>query len=58
MFVRDWALQQWEEGEQVQLQAQLPALKKQLREQRALEEHLLAAQAQQEESDGAIFEER
>ncbi|KAI0711392.1 cyclin-like protein [Earliella scabrosa] len=58
VFVRDWALQQWEEGEQVQLQAQLPALKKQLREQRALEEHLLAAQAQQEESDGAIFEER
>ncbi|KAI0747008.1 cyclin-like protein [Daedaleopsis nitida] len=58
LFVRDWALQRWEENTQVPLSAQLPQLKEQIREQRALEEQLLAAQVQQNESDGAVFEER
>ncbi len=56
MFVRDWALQMWEESTQVSLQTQLPFLKQGIREQRAIEEHMLAAQ--QEGSEGALFKER
>ncbi|KAI0765312.1 cyclin-like protein [Fomes fomentarius] len=56
VFVRDWALQMWEESTQVSLQTQLPLLKQGIREQRAMEEHMLAAQ--QEGSEGALFKER
>ena len=57
VFVRDWALEHWPEGSQVSLQTLLPALKQLIREQRAMEEHMLAAQ-EQDGSEGAVFEER
>ncbi|KAI0702047.1 cyclin-like protein [Cerioporus squamosus] len=58
VFVRDWALERWNESAQVSLQTELPVLKQMIREQQALEEHMLAAQAQENGSDGAVFEER
>ncbi len=58
VFVREWALQRWEEGSQVSLETELPALKELIREQRAMEEQMLAAQAAQEQgdSDGEVFQ--
>ena len=58
VFVRDWALERWTEGSLVSLQTELPVLKQLIREQQALEEHMLAAQEQENGSDGAVFEER
>ncbi|KAI0659364.1 cyclin-like protein [Cubamyces menziesii] len=59
VFVRDWALERWEEGTQVDLQAELPALKQIIQEQRALEEAALAAHANGvDDSDGEVFQER
>ncbi len=55
VFVRDWALERWNEGAQVSLQTELPVLKQLIREQQALEEHMLAAQAQENGEDGAMF---
>ena len=56
--MREWALQRWEEGSQVSLETELPALKELIREQRAMEEQILAAQAAQEQcdSDGEVFQ--
>lgn len=57
--MRDWALERWEEGTQVDLQAELPALKQIIQEQRALEEAALAAHANGvDDSDGEVFQER
>ncbi|KAI1798006.1 cyclin-like protein [Ganoderma leucocontextum] len=58
VFVREWALQRWEESSQVSLETELPALKELIREQRAMEEQILAAQAAQEhgDSDGEVFQ--
>lgn len=58
VFVREWALQRWEEGSQVSLETELPALKELIREQRVMEEQMLAAQAAQEngDSDGEVFQ--
>ncbi|TBU61074.1 cyclin-like protein [Dichomitus squalens] len=59
IFVRDWAFARWEEGSQVSLQAELPALKEIINEQRAQEEEqMLLAQAAQEQgdSDGEVFQ--
>ncbi|OSD08765.1 hypothetical protein PYCCODRAFT_1462954 [Trametes coccinea BRFM310] len=59
IFVRDWALERWEENTQVDLQAELPALKAIILEQRAMEEMALAAQANGAvDSEGEIFQER
>ncbi|CDO75435.1 hypothetical protein BN946_scf184693.g4 [Trametes cinnabarina] len=59
VFVRDWALERWEENTQVDLQAELPALKAIIEEQRAMEEELLAAQANGVvDSEGEVFQER
>lgn len=58
VFVREWALQRWEEGSQVSLETELLALKELIREQRVMEEQMLAAQAAQEngDSDGEVFQ--
>ena len=59
MSVRDWALERWEEGTQIDLQAELPALKAIIKEQHALEEVALAAHANGAgDSDGEVFQER
>ncbi|KAI8986694.1 cyclin-like protein [Trametes punicea] len=59
VFVRDWALERWEENTQVDLQAELPALKAIIQEQRAMEEQALAAQANGSGgSEGKVFQER
>ncbi|KAI0634848.1 cyclin-like protein [Trametes polyzona] len=56
IFVRDWALERWEEGSQVDLEVELPALKAIIQEQRAMEEQVLAAQANGgADSEGEAF---
>lgn len=45
MFVREWALERWEENTQVSLVDQLPAIKKIIQEQREREETEAAAVA-------------
>ncbi|KAK0211508.1 cyclin-like protein [Armillaria fumosa] len=55
VYLRTWALQRWNEGSQVELQQELPALKAEIRQQRAMDElakeetvvnaHLLARKA-------------
>lgn len=56
IFVRDWALARWEEGVQVSLQTELPALREIIREQRALEEEQMLAAQEQGDSDGEVFQ--
>ena len=56
IFVRDWALARWEEGVQVSLQTELPALREIIREQRALEEEQMLAAQEQGGSDGEVFQ--
>ena len=54
--MRDWALARWEEGVQVSLQTELPALREIIREQRALEEEQMLAAQEQGDSDGEVFQ--
>ncbi|KAK0492545.1 hypothetical protein EDD18DRAFT_1357815 [Armillaria luteobubalina] len=37
VYIRTWALQRWNEGSQVELQQELPALKAEIRQQRAMD---------------------
>lgn len=55
MFVREWALERWEENTQVTLLDQLPALKRIIYEQHAREAEESAAEAEAEIA--AAFEE-
>ncbi|KAI0646562.1 A/B/D/E cyclin [Trametes meyenii] len=59
VFVRDWALERWEEASQVDLEGELPDLKAIIYRQRAIEEQNLAAQALVGgDSEGEVFQER
>ncbi|KAI0827157.1 A/B/D/E cyclin [Trametes gibbosa] len=59
VFVRDWALERWEEGSQVDLHAQMPALKDIIQqEQRAMEEHIAAGHTNGADFEGETFQER
>ncbi|KAI0777212.1 A/B/D/E cyclin [Trametes elegans] len=59
VFVREWALEQWNENTQIDLEAVLPVLKANIMEQRALEEQTLAAQANGAgNGEGEVFQER
>ncbi|KAI0674570.1 cyclin-like protein [Trametes maxima] len=59
VFVRDWALERWEEASQVDLEAELPDLKAIIYQQRAIEEQNLAAQTYAGgDSEGQVFRER
>ncbi|PCH44885.1 hypothetical protein WOLCODRAFT_139305 [Wolfiporia cocos MD-104 SS10] len=51
VFVREWALERWDEGTNVALAAVLSELKALIREQRAREEELLAEQQALEEAE-------
>ena len=53
VFVREWALERWDEGTNVALAAVLSELKALIREQRAREEELLAEQQALEEAEAA-----
>ena len=45
--MHDWARERWEEGTQVDLVAELPAIRELVRQQRALEEQLGGSDVQQ-----------